>query len=290
MSKNEIKILGHSGCVVEIVDNFGDVCIRKATVDQSYIPRLNAQISKQKKFSKLFKSVGVPEVYSEYQSPRVYFAEMQYIPALDIFSFVSVASKEDLDVFFSVIESYLEESLSKSKLVEFPLVEITQKLESIAKSLSNKIPNAESRINKVNGILRDNKFPPIPVGFCHGDLTFSNILIDPGYENIYLIDFLDSFIESPLQDIVKIKQDVVHHWSSLKAETNVDTSRTRITFNYLNKKLDQFIADHSINVSVLSLFQVVNLMRILPYTEDTETINYLLTCIDSELNNLERSI
>ena len=45
----------------------------------------------------------------------------------------------------------------------------------------------------------------IPVGTCHGDLTFSNILFNGN--NYYLIDFLDSFIESPLLDIVKLRQD-----------------------------------------------------------------------------------
>ena len=40
----------------------------------------------------------------------------------------------------------------------------------------------------------------IPIGICHGDLTFSNILFNGN--NYYLIDFLDSFIEYPLMDIV----------------------------------------------------------------------------------------
>ncbi|MDX1916252.1 MAG: phosphotransferase [Methylophilus sp.] len=287
MEKVEIKILGHSGCTVEIVENFGDVCIRKATVDQNYMVRLHAQIAKQKSFSKLFSSVSVPEVYSEYQSPRVYFAEMQYIPALDIFSFVSIASKDDLDKFFNILEGYLKESLSLSKMTEFPLTNITNKLDQLEADLTNKLPKAVSYIHRLKHILKQNVFPPIPIGFCHGDLTFSNILIEPDCENIYLIDFLDSFLESPIQDIVKIKQDVVYHWSTQKAAQTFDICRARITFSYLNKRLDDFIAAHAINNAVVCLIQTINLMRILPYTSDVELINYLFTCIDNELKNLE---
>ena len=36
----------------------------------------------------------------------------------------------------------------------------------------------------------------IPVGVCHGDLTFSNILMKDN--KIILIDFLDSYLETPL--------------------------------------------------------------------------------------------
>ena len=46
----------------------------------------------------------------------------------------------------------------------------------------------------------------IPMGKCHGDLTFSNILFNGN--NYYLIDFLDSFIESPLLDLVKIEYHI----------------------------------------------------------------------------------
>ncbi len=290
MENVEIKIPGHSGCLVEIVENFDDVCIRKATLNQAYMIRLSAQIAKQKHFSKTFNSVKVPEVYGEYQSSRVYFAEMQYITALDIFSFVSVASKDELDKFFSVIEKYLKESLSLSKITEFPLADISKKLASLELDFVNKLPQALNYILRLKSILKHNIFPPIPIGFCHGDLTFSNILIEPDCESIYFIDLLDSFVESPIQDLVKIKQDVVYHWSTKKTAQIFDICRAKITFSYLNRRLDNFIEEHSINKSAISLFQTINLMRILPYTDDFELINYLYTCIDSELQNLENSL
>lgn len=66
----------------------------------------------------------------------------------------------------------------------------------------------------------------MPVGVCHGDLTFSNILFNGN--NYYLIDFLDSFIEAPLLDIVKIRQDSAHLWSQLMYTKSYDQIRLQI--------------------------------------------------------------
>lgn len=290
MEKAEIKILGHSGCLVEIVENFNDICIRKATLNDNYMLRLKAQIAKQKQFSALFSSVHVPEIYGEYQSPHVYFAEMKYVTGLDIFTFFDVASKYDLDKFFSIIEDYLIESFYLSKITDFPLEDINRKLDSLELYFANNLPSASNNMSRLKCILKNNVFPSIPIGICHGDLTFSNILIEQDCENIYFIDLLDSFIESPIQDIVKIKQDVVYHWSTKKTVQIFDICRTKIIFTYFNKRLDEFIEKHLINKAVVSLFQIINLMRILPYTADLELINYLHTCIENELKNLECSL
>lgn len=290
MDNVQVKIPGHSGCLVEIVDNFDEVCIRKSTLDQSYMLRLSAQIAKQKKFSSLFNSVRVPEVYGEYQSPRVYFAEMKYIPALDIFDFIGSANKEKLDKFIEIIEAYLKEALLLSEMTEFPYANFTDKLEDLELNIIKKSPETVGYVRRLKDILKRYTFSPIPVGICHGDLTFSNILIESDCENIYFIDFLDSFVESPIQDIVKIKQDVVYFWSIKKSIQNFDTCRARIIFSYLNKRIDDFIAEQSINKAVVSLFQVVNLLRIIPYTRDFELTNYLLLCIDSEFKVLESAL
>lgn len=290
MEKAEIKILGHSGCLVEIVENFSDICIRKATLNNHYMDRLKAQITKQKQFSVLFNSVQVPKIYGEYTSPHVYFAEMQYITGLDIFTFFDVASKDDLDKFFNVIEDYLSESLSLSEMMDFPLDKIYQKLSSLELDFTDTLPSANRHISRLKCVLVDHTFPSIPIGFCHGDLTFSNILVEPDCENIYFIDLLDSFLESPIQDIVKLKQDIIYHWSTKKTVQSFDVCRSKIIFAYFNKRLDKFIEKHFLNKAVVSLFQIINLLRILPYTDDFELINYLHACIENEFKNLESSL
>ncbi len=65
----------------------------------------------------------------------------------------------------------------------------------------------------------------MPVGICHGDLTFSNMLFNGN--NYYLIDFLDSFVESPLLDIVKLRQDSAYLWSQLMYIHDYDKIRLK---------------------------------------------------------------
>ena len=51
----------------------------------------------------------------------------------------------------------------------------------------------------------------VPYSFCHGDLTFANIIFHSN--RLYFIDFLDSFIDSYLIDFAKLKQDLFYFWN-----------------------------------------------------------------------------
>lgn len=69
----------------------------------------------------------------------------------------------------------------------------------------------------------------LPIGACHGDFTLSNVLVltplsgdglplSPRAQTkdtfrIALIDFLDSFVESPLADMAKLCQDLKYGWT-----------------------------------------------------------------------------
>ncbi len=56
----------------------------------------------------------------------------------------------------------------------------------------------------------------VPWGFCHGDINFGNMIVDPMKQELYLFDFLDSFIESPLQDFSSLRQDFAFGWFTVK--------------------------------------------------------------------------
>ena len=92
--------------------------------------------------------------------------------------------------------------------------------------LLNKINDIKNKINEnkfINNDFKDifyflenetHKIKKIklPINICHGDLTLCNILIKNKEKNIFLIDFLDSFLESPIVDMVKIRQDTKYKW------------------------------------------------------------------------------
>lgn len=123
----------------------------------------------------------------------------------------------------------------------------------------------------------------LPIGVCHGDLTFSNILFNGN--NYYLIDFLDSFIETPLQDIVKIRQDTAYRWSQLMYTKRYDAVRLGIICDKIDHEIDlyfsnkyQWYTDHYRTV------QLMNILRILPYAHEEKVVCYLKNILNSLLH------
>ena len=127
-------------------------------------------------------------------------------------------------------------------------------------------------VKEVDNILKDNSEEIcIPVGVCHGDLTFSNILFNGN--NYYLIDFLDSFIESPIMDMVKLRQDTAHLWSPLMYTGNYDSTRLNIICNKIDNELDKCFRKYDWYCKYYNIFQLLNFMRILQYAHDERVID-----------------
>ena len=121
----------------------------------------------------------------------------------------------------------------------------------------------------------------IPIGKCHGDLTFSNILFNGN--NYYLIDFLDSFIESPLLDLVKIRQDSKYEWSRLMYEGEVDLVRLSIISQKIDNEIDTYYSQYAWYREYYHVFQLMNFLRILQYAKEEKVTNYLKNVINSML-------
>ena len=52
--------------------------------------------------------------------------------------------------------------------------------------------------------------------FKKHDINFGNMIVDPLKQELYLFDFLDSFVESPLQDFSSLRQDFAFGWFTVK--------------------------------------------------------------------------
>ena len=116
---------------------------------------------------------------------------------------------------------------------------------------------------------------PLPIGICHGDFTFSNILF--GDNKIYLLDFLDSFIESPLIDLVKISQDTCFKWSIMLEKEMPAHQKNKLiqTFNYLDHEIASFCNNQLGMSKWYNYLQVFNLLRIVPYLSNSEEIFFI---------------
>jgi hypothetical protein len=109
------------------------------------------------------------------------------------------------------------------------------------------------------------------ISACHGDLTFSNILFSKN--KIYVIDFLDSYIDSYVMDIVKLKQDLVHNWylNGMNIDAN-EVTRIKQIFNYMWKHIEIEFG-YIINTVLFDILDVINFLRIEPYiTTESQSI------------------
>lgn len=115
-----------------------------------------------------------------------------------------------------------------------------------------------------------------PSGKYHGDLTMANILFSPSTSIRYLIDFLPGYINSPVLDIVKLKQEYKLHWSSLIMHTGN-------RYEYFLNILSELCEDTFKEIDTADA-EALNLLRILPYVTDINIEKLLIKSIKKLCN------
>ena len=96
----------------------------------------------------------------------------------------------------------------------------------------------------------------IPTGYCHGDLSFENILVHQS--NLYFIDFLDSFIETPYLDLSKLLLDILVLWS-WRFEKRRPIIKSAHIYDTVLSQLENR------EIEIVRRLLVLNLLQILPY-------------------------
>ena len=96
---------------------------------------------------------------------------------------------------------------------------------------------------------------------------------------MYLIDFLDTFIETWVSDISKILQDLIVGWSFRKKIigdeiTEIDKIKMNLFKDVFCRKINNRISktDHWEQVHV---YLLLDLLRIIPYTDDEKIYEYI---------------
>ena len=249
----DFKVRGHSKYKLKLENNL----VTKYHYKDD--DRLVASANKQTEFiSKYFKTPKVLDI----QSNKF---EMEYISGYSFSQFLTSASKRDLDGFINKIDGYLKENIIGELNVPIQL-------------FINKIKSIDFNSDLLLSKIKDKKDIKIKVGLSHGDMTLSNMIFA---EDIYLIDFLDSYIESPTMDIVKLRQDTHLYWSLNMVNDITDLTKIKLGLNYV----DNWITDNY-PVEDYELFQIINLLRIYPYTTDDKIKSYLQNNINTLCEHL----
>ena len=276
----EIEVKGHSGCSVNIIREGKKLFIIKGTNDSKYVSRLEKQALKQKQASELeYQFVRVPLIYDIEKGNSSLSIKMEYVYSKNYIEHFEAAGFEQIEYFINAMKLFLEKEISHSPIQSVSKVIIKNKFDDVKQRIeSNLLLNSDSIINNI--LLKSqeifNDLPEVlhlPVGKCHGDLTFSNILFNGN--NCYLIDFLDSFIESPIMDMVKLRQDSAHRWSTLMFTGVYDEIRLKIVSDKIDEELTNYFSGYEWYTLYYKPFQIMNFLRILQYAKEEKVINYL---------------
>ena len=285
----EIEVKGHSGCNVEVVREGNQLFIYKSTTDPNYLNRLRLQGEKQLQAkSRSIGHIRIPEIYSIACDELSTLIKMQYVYSKNFVEYFEHAGFEQIDLFSQVMIAFIENEIEQSCNSGIPASVIESKFEDVKKRITT---NLAYRQDIVDLVLRSEKrfvsLPEmyIPIGVCHGDLTFSNLLFNGN--DCYLIDFLDSFVETPLMDIVKLRQDSAYMWSKMMYKQTLDATRLEIICDYIDKKIDaHFRSKYEWYTKFYDLFQLMNMLRILQYAKEENVIDNLKKNIEGLLYEL----
>jgi tRNA A-37 threonylcarbamoyl transferase component Bud32 len=257
---------GLSGC--KLILSSDGKSVTKISSDNSYNSRLVNQIKKQIEFKDiLVEGMECPDVIESGINPDgLEYFTMKYVTGKDYKNFLSYSSPEEIRLFTDSIFRYIKEvSCSKRK---YTTEEFSEACVNKLRSISSHIPDhdfCQFIESKIEGLGRIE----IPMSFCHGDLTLSNILFSK--KTIFLLDFLDSYIESWVIDLVKLKQDLFYFWSILR--DNHDQPNLR--FIQASIKIWGSIEKeypHIVHSEEFKILEALNFLRIYPYAKEQKDI------------------
>lgn len=256
-----IHLNGLSGCKLELTD---DNIVRKYSSSLSYNQRLYYQISKQKLFSNLtFKNIESPKVL-DCNFGDLYYFDMEYVSGNSFFEFFSICNNDEVQFVLTSLFGYFDDLILNSRYYKSTASKkrILDKIFSL-----REVTNYPKDLSLLKSIV-ENTDLNIPQTFCHGDLTFSNIIFHKN--KLYFIDFLDCFIDSFLIDLVKLKQDLFYHWG-LK-EQQINNRRIYQIYSFLWEQIRNRYSFY-IDTIEFDILDFLNSLRVDPYlTQDRQRV------------------
>ena len=268
--------------------------------------RLLKQIQKQMTFSATCRRensnafISTPEIYG-LKVPRPgdedssIIVDMEYVPFHDCAYIMLEQDKVVNEWLIGAAISIVDHDLTHSTTVPLREVmpEFVKKADSIRTSMTkslllttDEISALTTQIDTIIGHYNLNNDIAIPIGTCHGDLTLQNMLVDPVNRELCVFDFLDCFVESPLQDIAKLLQDCRHQWYFTQVEVpHGKYARASATLGFFYERIRMDYEPYAF-WEALPLFEFMCLARILPYMTTESEKRCIITGLETILNDL----
>ena len=155
---------------------------------------------------------------------------MEYIRGLLFTQKFQTISKYEIDTYVGILSNFLKTQKNTATEI-YTEIELKNCIDTKLSALytGSKYKDLIQFIRKYTSDITIGK---VERGLCHGDLTFSNILFTN--DSLCFLDFLDSYIESYIIDIVKLKQDLYYNWNlHLLNVESVYRTRAQQIFSYI---------------------------------------------------------
>lgn len=283
-------IQGHSGFTVALITDNNKSFIRKSTTINP--ERLKKQCYKQKEFfdKNRLDFIKVPYVIEQQEKEGYFHFDMEYFNVMMYIDFMQETDVSKLrDNIFKLLKM-ITTFINDSEYKEIKKQKIIDKYRDIRQNILNKVDSSYDFFVELDSIFYSiDDVYYLPVGVCHGDMTFSNLLFSREDENIILIDFLDSFIETPLVDMVKLRQDTKFLWSVNFYKNEFDLLRLKIVMKYIDQLITKYFSRYEFYRKYYKIFELLNLLRVLQYAKDEQIKLNLKEHINNEKLNYSSS-
>ena len=260
------KLKGLSGCTLHLLeDEKSNYSVLKISSSESYNERLLKQCSKQENFKK-FKHIVSPHIFDRGISDGLAYFRMEFIKGQTLADFLK---QSDISSVLPILDELLF-MLCKSKVTaNIPSAPVFEKKINSLKQNCSGMPYFSRAFEQLEKF----DWTGIPNTSCHGDLTAENIIISGN--QIYLIDFLDSFYNTWLIDVAKLLQDFELGWSFRNTGLSIETE---LKMKYCANHIRNFIQDNVETKQYLCIIDkilLLNVCRIFPYAQDSVTVRWL---------------
>ena len=156
------ELSGHSGCKILLMQN-ENIFVRKISSNREYNNRLMKQINKQKQFKNNI--LKTPEIFNHGTFDNLYYCDMEYIQGVSLNDYIKRENIKNIKSKFDQIFDFIE---SNNELYENIETEIEEKIHSL---------KIKSEFDYYKKYCLDYDWKKVKKSYCHGDLTFENIMI-----------------------------------------------------------------------------------------------------------------
>jgi hypothetical protein len=271
---------GQSGDLVQYEVLEGKIVVTKRAGSDS--TRLHAQYLKQSTFPSSV-HIQVPNIVIPWDGDAF---SMEYVPSMPLGKYFQTASVSELASCGDKIVNFIKDQIAISKTSKAPLNHDLDFLEKI-KNMKTALTGSNHKIIQRAAEILELWSSLIPqlIGPNHGDFSFENILINPRSNEVWLVDFLDSPIESPLLDVGRILIDSEHGWWGSGV---YPLASEKIAGNSLGMRIRTECELIGITSDQLSFFKMFTALRIIPYTTNPLRMAILLDLINEESKLFKR--